>query len=250
MKEAEKDIEKYIKKQIKKSGFPLEIKSSIILRKFGCNTELHTMYYNELRQRDSEIDIFAFKKNKAGDRAIGLTFDALVIECKKQEKEPWVFFEQDNPNTMVTTICARPKRVYTWLEENFEHHYYYGQKPCQFHFPAFVKSGNPEVIAEAINQVLDGLKFIYEQELQAHAIYWLYYPVIILDGRLFSAKVEASGNVKVTETKYLQLSVVKGLRKPEEIKIRDTESVLMHTKNFVVDIVRIDFLEEFLKNFP
>lgn len=248
MKNFKKDIEEYIKGEIQKSGFPLEIKSSMILSKSGWNVSPHVMFFNEKRQRDSEIDIFAIKRWKVTEPVF--VFNALVIECKKQEKKPWVFFEQDQPNTLVATICTQPKEAYTYLQKHFTNHYYYNQKPCQFHFPSFVESGKPDVVEEAINQVLDSLVFSSQQQMYSEYVYLFYYPVIILDGRLFSARVEPAGNITVNESKYLQLRVMRGLKKPEEIKVDDARSIVTHAKTNIIDIVRIDFLEEFLKNFP
>jgi len=245
MKDSRKDVKEYIESEIQKSGFPLEIKSSMILAKFGWNVSPHVMFFNQKKQRDSEIDIVAIKTLMPAIPKI--LVNVLVVECKKQEKKPWVFFEQDQKNTLVTTICAKPKEAYVYLQEHFKDHYYYNQKPCQFHFPSFVKSGEPDVIAKAINQVLDGLVFSSEQQVYLEEINWFYYPVIILDGRLFSAHVEPTGKIEITESKYLQLKVMRGLEEPEEIKVDGIRTIVSATKSYIIDIVKIDYLEGFLK---
>ena len=246
------DIEAFIRKEIKKSGFPLEIKSALILRKLGWNAIPHTIFYNSLKNSNREIDLTAIKQIQ--DPRFTLAFSILVIECKKQEKKPWVFFEGDEVNTKVTSIIALSKeRTYHYVRKHFEEHYYRRQKPCVFHFPAFVESGKPDVILEAINQVLDSLTFTYDQ-FSKGKIYGVFptffYPIIILDGRLFSAQVKPDGDIIVTETDYLQLWARKGLREPEEIEVADSSTISSFTKDIVIDIVRFDFLEKFLKFFP
>ena len=113
-----------------------------------------------------------------------------------------------------------------------------------------MESGKPDVILEAINQVLDALVFVSQQEIEPEVSPWFYYPVIVLDGRLFSARVESNESIAVTESSYLQLRVVRGLKKAERIRVEDSRIISTNTKSYIIDIVRRDSLEEFLRNFP
>lgn len=240
-------LEENLKDEISKSGFPLEIKSALTLEKLGWNTIPHVIYFNESRQCNNEIDLTAFKQIKNTD--LGLAFNELIVECKKQQKKPWVFFEGGRPNMKVTTILAQPREtIYRWVDEHFEDHYYRRQKPCKFHFPCFVKSGVPDVILDAINQVIDATIFSYGQKMGGN-IPWFFYPTIILDGRLFSATAKLDGSIALTETNYLQLWANRALIRPETIPISESKGIGSYTRDFIIDIVRFDFLEEFLKNF-
>ena len=249
MTDSKEQIEEYLKREITKSGFPFEIFSSITLSKFGWNCEIHTIYYSEQTKSFSEIDIRAHKLDKHFE---GVS-DVLVIECKKQEKKPWVFFEQDRPNTDITTLNAVPSSLYMKLKPRFKKHYYFNRKPCSFHFPSFVSHGKPDVILDAINQVLNALDYCLEKEnqMQPHleSRKTISYPVILLDGKLFSARVESDGDIKLSESKHLQLMVRRGLPSPMQVQISGTDALLSPIKLYIIDIVRKDGLEEFLEYF-
>lgn len=251
------ELERHLAKQIGKSGFPLEIKSSLILRKFGWKVVPHVIFFDTKFGKYKEIDITAFKTISDPKSRHPILVNMLVLECKKQEKNPWVFFEQEKPNTNFTSVCLYPNEGYSWLEGKFENHYYYNQKPCAFHFPSFVEKmrargkRSPDVILEAINQVVDSLLYTFDSCQHALPknipVYWFFYPVIILDGLLFSAVVETNGKIRLNEAEYLQLSVRRGLMKPEKIQLSKRRLLETLTKDIMIDIVRMDFLEQFLR---
>ena len=170
----------------------------------------------------------------------------LVIECKKQEKKPWVFFEQENENINSTSVWVRPKEAYKWFSEEFSKHYYYKQKPCSFHFPAFVERREPEPILDAINQVLDAFLYTVNSSHYPAEVVHFVYPVIILDGLLFSAKIDSDGEIELTEREYLQLRAIRGLTKPEEIFTSESTSKISRTQEIIIDIVKIEALDQFL----
>jgi len=47
MTKTKEKLEKYIKQEIQKSGFPLEIKSALILKKSGWKAVPHVLYFSE-----------------------------------------------------------------------------------------------------------------------------------------------------------------------------------------------------------
>jgi len=245
----EKNVEEYITKSIGKSGFPLEIMSSILLEKHGWAIDPHVIFFNENKKEYSEVDIIASKKTRVKDAT-----DVLIIECKKQFKKPWVLFEGEKTNQNVTSLNIAPLTVYGVFEKYFKNHYYFNKKPCSFHFPTFIKKRSSDVILEAIVQVLDALLFFWEQEVYSIEEYKLsrvtfFYPIIILDGRLFSAHVKPNGEIESHESNYLQLKVTRALREPEKIRWSESMSKILYRKDFIIDVVRKDYIEEFLKNF-
>jgi len=243
-------IEEYIKKEIRKSGFPLEIVSSIILGKHGWFVIPHILFYNEETKEYNELDIRASKKTKGIENAR----DVLIIQCKKQTEKPWLFFQQNIANQNVLSLNITPLFVYGRFEKYFKKHYYFNKKPCSYHFPSFVSKGRPDVILEAVGQVLDALRFFANQELDyiqkcGSKRVSFFYPVIILDGRLFSARVEPDGDIKLDETAYLQLKVTRALEEIEKLSWSETMEKVLFIKDVIIDIVRKEYLEEFLKNF-
>jgi len=255
MTDSSENVEGYIKKEIKKSGFPLEIFSSITLSKYGWAVKPHVIFYNEETKNYNELDIHAMNWTKGFDKRAG-TRDILIIQCKKQTEKPWVFFQQDIPNKDVFSLNITPMSNYGWFDKYFKDHYYFDKKPCSFHFPSFTEKRNPDIILNAINQVINALLFFIEQELsflEEHASKHVprvsfFYPVIILDGMLFSAQVNPDGKIELTESQYLQLNVTRAMKEPLRLKWSRDKSKVLFQKEFVIDIVQKNYLEEFLKN--
>ncbi|MCW3997562.1 MAG: hypothetical protein NWF10_03215 [Candidatus Bathyarchaeota archaeon] len=159
MTKTKEEMEQHIKQEIQQSGFPLEIKSALIFKKSGWKVVPHILYFNEKTQKNKEIDLTAFKFEINPE--IGAKTNFLVIECKKQETKPWIFFEDEKVTTENNMVIAYPrKNASLWLNKYFNNHHYYNQKPCSFHFPVFPSTKEKsDVILSAINQVIDGLDF-------------------------------------------------------------------------------------------
>lgn len=249
-KKTEDEIKEYIKKEIAKSGFPLEIKVATLLDQHMWVVLPH-LIYSLKKDKNQELDIYAAKDMKSLKNGKHV----LVIECKKQENKPWIFFEQSKLNTDVFSLNISPLNLYGHFEPSFQKkHYYCKQKPCAYHFPSFVKGGKPDVILEAINQVLNALIFCWETEMylfkkMEHKYVCIFYPIIVLDGQLFSARVGPDGNVDIKASQHLQLKVAKALEEPVSIKYGE-RSVLLSIKYFIIDIVQKSYFENFLENFP
>jgi hypothetical protein len=261
MSEAKENIEDYIKKEISKSGFPLEISIATILAKHGWLVIPH-LIYPVGDNGFQELDIHATKNTKIE----GLQ-NILVVECKKQESKPWVFFEQDSLNKNVFTLNMSPINIYYAKIETsfFPRHHYYGKKPCAYHFPCFVKrrgetesgdvqgQGGGDVILKAINQVLDSLIFSWEMETERYVklknkIVSVLYPIIVFQGKLFSAQVLPDGEIRTNEAKFLQLRVSRALKELTTFRYSETNSLVVSVKDFIIDVVHQDYFEEYLKN--
>jgi len=251
------DIEEFISEEIKKSGFPLEAYANMILDKKGWDINPHLLYYNESEQCYNEIDIVAIKSSlrKGFKGGKFLKREILIIECKKQEKKPWIFFEGDEEIVDSSSLCVVPPNLNLVSKQSFKNHYYFKQKPCNYHFPTFVKSGKPDVIFDTINHLIESIDSYKKTTLDLKKKitfqgYDIYYPVIILDGKLFSAKIEIDGKIKVSEVNYLQLEVSRLRKEAELLGISNVQITWSNTKDYVIDVVRKGFFEEFLKNFP
>jgi hypothetical protein len=257
MGETGRDLKEYIKKEIAKSGFPLETKAAAILNSKGWSVLPHLIYPTESHgaQEYRETDIQATKTSevqRASDNLV-VTHQILVIECKKQEEKPWVFFEQDSPNTDIFTLNISPLRCYGIMENFFRSHYYYGRKPCAYHFPSFVSKGEPDQILKAINQVVDATIYTLSMEIDLFEKLIIkrisfIYPIILLDGKLFSAKVQNNGDIQVNEAQYLQLKVSRALSNPEKMEFQGG-NIMLSIKYFIIDIVQKDYFPEFLERF-
>jgi hypothetical protein len=115
----------------------------------------------------------------------------------------------------------------------------------------FVEKGSPDPIHEAIDQVIAALFYCWDMELEmfeqlAHKKFSLLYPVIVLDGQLFSAHVEPSGNIELKESNHLQLKVLKALKEPLILDGIENSRVLSY-KPIIIDIVCKEYFEKYLE---
>jgi hypothetical protein len=241
------DLKKYIKNEISKSGFPLEIKVAAILSQKGWNVKPHILYPSE--GKDKEMDIKATKIHPTKKKCKNM----LIVECKKQESKPWIFFEQNEVNKDIFSLNASPFHLYDKLTDYFEKTHYSKQKPCSYHFPSFVERNcKSDPILEAVNQVIDALFYSHNIELELYEKlernFTFLYPIIVLDGKLFSARIEPDGNIELTESSHLQLKVLKGFKDPFTFR-SGTVNYIKSMKPYIIDIVLKDYFSEFLTVF-
>ena len=81
-----------VKEEIMKSGLPLEIEISEILKQNGWSVDNQSHYFDEQHEKARQIDIIATKSFRSKTSQF---FDEisikLIIECKKSSK-PWLFY--------------------------------------------------------------------------------------------------------------------------------------------------------------
>lgn len=96
---SKKTVEEYLTEEIKKSGYPLEIEVSSILRDSGEWVPLNQQYYlddeqNEGRTIDiASINLGRWTKSNSLPKTEPFNMRTdMVIECKKSNTHAWVFF--------------------------------------------------------------------------------------------------------------------------------------------------------------
>lgn len=108
-------------------------------------------------------------------------------------------------------------------------------------------------IHKAINQVVNALIFYFDQESEVigkstkERIIFIY-PIIVFKGMLFSAKF-SDEKCDIVEEKHIPLLVEREISNPTFMPWTDTKRRIITSKPVIIDIVSIDYLEEFLGNF-
>ena len=256
-----KDLEKHIKDAIQKSGFPLEIFTSIILNKHGWSVSPHAYYGESNSVLSNELDIISIRKN----RRIQNAKDVLLIECKKQHKDPWVFFRQNEVNSNVFNLVIissnidRDSSIYEFFKNYFSSHYYFGKPLCTYYLPIALSEKNEKrmmtknPIYKSITQIISALKFYTNQEhmflrsLHSEEIVF-YYPIIVFDGDLFSAIIDENGDITLNEENHVQLKIRIEYDRPVVKRVIDKRGIF-RSRVIIIDIVKKNYLDEFLKNF-
>ncbi len=136
-------------------------------------------------------------------------------------------------------------------------HHYDSKKLCSTYFAGLKKNDKderPNQIFKAVNQVIDALLFYWDREesfitKQRRSEVIIMYPIIVFDGKLFTADVY-SEKTEVQETNHIQLMINREVKDPLEYSwlVKGGKGVrFVKTKPFIIDVVRKDYFEEFLK---
>lgn len=247
-----------IKSEIEEGGIPLQVYSSIALDKLGWYVKQNSFYnlFNKNGESEREIDIIAEKNS-----FISRLKNVLILECKKSRK-PWVFFEQgtkvgEDP-FIVTALGKENLLIYELIEDNFKKFHYFGKEIHTYFHTAFFKEDltrdeQYSPIHKAIKQVLSGYKFILDQNEDFLSKGpetidgYFFYPLIILEGELLSAKIIENGEIVLEEKDHISLLLT--LEREKTLVIRGREKAQgLRSKKIIIDIVKKEYLEDFLKD--
>jgi hypothetical protein len=256
---SKKILEESITEEINKSGYPLEISISIVLNRNGWSVRPSLDYFDEILKDYREADIVAYK-----DANCCNIFNILVVECKKSVEKPWVFIKQNrigNLSENLNIACFRQDFIYyDKLEETMDYHHYSKTPLCTYYIVPFTaedKKDNQKLaksIFHAKNQVISALSHIYEQrtkmfkESREITRRDFLYPVIVFDGTLYSASINENETILIEENHVL-LSLERELPQKRTIGLSENSSRYQEYKPFIIDIIKKEYFENFLKEF-
>lgn len=246
-----------IKKDILESGFSLELETSRILRNRGWRVQNSVYYMDWHENRAREIDVIGtrggqvFATDDSGDFLL-LHYN-LIMECKKNDGNPWVFFFSDEPGPRVKFEHKRYSSItglyrYSFLEtkeKNVNHHYFTVRRKSRTHRVAFRDQTNTP-IHQAIDAVIKAT--VLRTERDSHlkrppeggppmwAAIWLCYPVIVFDGNLYECTI-ADEEPKLDSAGYLQHLADHQSRK---------EMGALGFETFPIDVVQSKYLHKYL----
>ncbi len=245
-----------IKKDILESGFSLELETSGLLRSRGWRVQNSVYYMDWHAGRAREIDVIGtrggqvFAADSSGDFL--LFHYNLIIECQKDDGNPWVFFVGE-PEPRVRFEHKRYPSIaglyrYSFLEtreKNVEHHYFTVRRKSRSHRVAFIDQTNTP-IHQAIDAVIKATVFRTESDSHLKrppqggppiwAVVWLCYPVIVFDGRLYECTI-VNGEPNLNSVGYLQYLADHQSRR---------EMGALGFETFPIDVVQSSHLDRFL----
>ncbi len=227
-----------IEKDMKLSGFPLEIEATAVLKKSGWNVQNQAYYQDKDEGKSRSVDIIATKAWFEDFGAYDRLNIALVIECKKSVK-PWVFFMTPKDGHLFTfpfffvknfsePLLHTSASFIRWTEQM--HYTSSLLKECAVISYEPFKQGKGQEILEATHQVTkalnDRLEFFHKAPTMAPMKpAFLLYPAIVFDGHIFECKPQ-NGDLKLSKSNYVQY-------------LMDTD--------FLIDIIGKNFLPDYLK---
>jgi hypothetical protein len=261
--EENKSLEQHLIKQIKKSGYPLEIEISNILESKHYVVFNTQYYFDEETQKGRNIDVYALPLDPDPMNDAILPFSIrleLAIECKKSETHAWVFYTRPRipmsyiymEGQLTTTF---PKRK-TFSAESSE--WFFETECMPLHYDSFNRiaiaydelkkakleksESHRREIFGATNQLVKFVNYLNHKtesrlsELPKDSPYreriMILFPIIVFDGDLFEVFLD-SGEPRLWKTKHILLSTHQYCPYCKE------------SKSFTIDIVHRSYFDEF-----
>lgn len=193
------ELESRILREIRQTGFPLELRVSQLFSNRGCYVANNLYFLDKDEEKGREFDLrvlknYEFEKEGTGYRVR----HCLLIECKKSEDKPWVFFS--SPITsydpgLPRIPCRGVKRGKEWfmslqLRELKRRHPFasYARRGRSYFEPFRKTKESSKIIFGALTTVAKATIFMRDTEFAAgHSNICFYYPLIVFDGNLFEA---------------------------------------------------------------
>jgi hypothetical protein len=241
----------YLRKEIRKSGYPLEIETSSMLdRKWDevINTD---SYYDSDERKTRDIDINARRYYNFLSGSLLLIIN-LTIECKKSENSAWVFFSRPFKYSLFEIDGQYVDQMQV-LTKNFDSimnmelilstsrlHYSRIKKAARF-FAEFHYQGKKseddgkKEIFEAENQLKKYISYTNEKVLKGNVPVTIefQFPCIVFDGEMFEAQIRGKSlNLKKVEHVLLSTS------QPSQYSEWD--------RGFLIDVVHKSYFKPFL----
>jgi len=237
---------KFLKKQIMKSGFPLQLEISSLLRKRGYDVYNGVYFFDRDEKKTREFDIEAvlpfesvYTTPKSIEEAWFLN-PFLLIECKKSTMYSWVFFRSEPIGTwfdighsidVLTETHGYMKsacgKILTTID-NLHYHFFdtvivsaYQQIKLEKYQKNKDERDGKDAILDAISKIIkfmdyrfQNLKPFFTKDSPRRDIIF-YFPMVVFDGDLFEASFKETLDLKecrhvVYETRYLS-SLTKSL---------------------------------------
>jgi len=211
------NIESRIINEINKSGFPLELRVTELLRSRGYSTDQSVYFVDNDEGKGREFDIYSrkisFQKKKKQN---WFAENIFTIECKKSDK-PWVIFtspkdgDDDNifdydmmaevnleiPVWSVETIWQTVIEPINEVSPLFDH-----PRHGRTYFIPFTNSEAGDAIYKALTTSVKAAVAIKDKGRFGGHCLSFYYPTIVLQGRLFESYLE-NGNSQLSEVEIL-----------------------------------------------
>ncbi|OCX54219.1 hypothetical protein BEL04_08140 [Mucilaginibacter sp. PPCGB 2223] len=205
----DKSLEDKIRAEIKKSGFPLELELTEKLRNEDNVLVFSNITFQNGEKSIRELDVVAIFQDQDNEWSNGPVGSQLLIECKKTDKYPWVFFEEVyDPLTILgivqkidystdLKIEGRGSVLIGGANTELNQHFYddINISKARTYFEA-LKGSNDSTIYKAVMNIFQGRKYLkelfsrqYENRIvhSDKARTFLRQYVIVLDGNLVLA---------------------------------------------------------------
>jgi len=216
----------FIRKEIMRTGFPIEMEVFSILNARNWFANLHDYYFDFDLNVAREIDIRAtpYPYKSAPNFSF---YPFLAIECKKSDVNAWIFFKS---KLKVGRFACAGQYADFLKSQNAERHFFltftmaegvphYGRSrlfSMSYAQVKLQKSGShdrlKDEIFEAINQVIKYVSYEIESYLDSYrkgllepTSFVFFFPIIVFDGKLYAASF-TKGGVSLKRVNHILLT--------------------------------------------
>jgi len=202
------ELEEKIKKEIMKSGFPLQIfcQRCLLQHDWGMSGSEYMLFEGEVKKQIDAMGYF----QEALDRDTTI-FYTLHIECKKNHDNPWVFFKEDVPyeHLLIEYENIKFKKMDFEVINSIKDLHYHKTPLSSIYTMAFMSKGNQ--IYEAILNLLSSYQFhsefrkkhIEERGKPELKIIDVEFLIILFDGKLYLASIEKDDSISLEEKNHI-----------------------------------------------
>jgi hypothetical protein len=229
-----------IKEWLDKQGYPLEMMVARELFKNGFHSLQSSFYKDPHSEKDREIDVvgqlgFTYKEYTVNIQ--------LIVECKNNKDKPWITFSSHshsiNKKDFITNRpCSRIGQKYLAYisEKELLTNSVSFRKPDIFSYnvsQAFEKETDRTF--SATMTLVNAIKYRKEKVNSGFPHYCeIYYPVIVLGGKLFDCSLDDNNEINVTEVSE---------------KILLLKNNMVGTKNVLIEITTFESFKRRIKAF-
>lgn len=248
-------LKKRIIADIQKTGFPSELKVAAILKKDNWTIEQNGTYLDYETNQSREIDIKAYKLFSE-EKSKFYFFVHLIIEVKKIDTRPWIFFVRENISKPVLNFIG-PGYSQIITDENFRNRFLPARQLMELfprneedaigtaYYDAFKAVDEPSKIYGALLSAIKGAfheakisegESKKEEKFNPEEIIYLniFMPIVILDGLMFKASLNDDETVNLEETNYVP------------IEISHTTKPYDYHFNYYPEVMVLKYFEQFL----
>jgi len=256
--------EDYIREQILKSGFPLEIETYSILEQNDWLAFANDYYFDEDEKKEREIDLTAIPFPEIDNKFIIInrvepfSLDIeLAIECKKIDTHAWVFFTRPSKSCYFysgQTLDFKQIRTNDFESSLFDVilsppdtggllHYSKFDRLAKSYVEVKIEGqdGGRKDIFTACNQLTKFIAYSFQRRVDRLAkdpdhVMIMVFPVIVFNGNLYEATLDKIGNIVLSQRKHILLARTSRL-----------PFAGANERSFLIDIVTKGYFEDYLK---
>lgn len=240
------DLRQKLIKDIMDTGFPLEMQVSSILNQQGWKVTNGAYFIDKDENKGREIDIITsiHRSQMSSDCIATEIVFSLIIEIKKSEKHPWVFFTSEQHSILDTLL---PKKYVStgFIIDKSDINKIMRANTVQAHerigknfYQGFTGNNSRDDIYKALSGTTKALNYFIEKSIYSiesgDKLLEYFEPVVIVKGKLFESYINKEGEMKLDEANYIQTYF--NYLSPEYSTIN---------KN-VIHVINFDYLEDFL----